>query len=122
MSSTTAKCAWCPEITNSLADPTCASFEPVRCHTFITESTFGLPIYRWSADAAVFAEINQWWRHNQEIGKASVIFAYSLGKAQRILAGIDAGIGPIFAHGAVRNLNRCYRRLGRGAAGYRESG
>jgi putative mRNA 3-end processing factor len=93
-------------------DPTCAAFESIRCHTFITESTFGLPIYRWSVDAAVFNEINQWWRHNQETGKASVIFAYSLGKAQRVLAGIDSGIGPIFAHGAVRNLNRCYRESG----------
>ena len=60
----------------------------------------------------MFDEINQWWRRNQETGKASVIFAYALGKAQRVLAGIDAGIGPIFAHGAVRNLNRCYRESG----------
>jgi len=93
-------------------DPTCDPFEPVRCHTFITESTFGLPIYRWPADTAVFAEINQWWRRNQEAGKASVLFAYSLGKAQRVLSGVDAGIGPILAHGAVRNLNWCYRQSG----------
>ena len=93
-------------------DPTCDAFEPVRCHTFITESTFGLPIYRWAAGAAVLNEINQWWRRNQETGKASVLYAYSLGKAQRVLAGIDAGIGPIFAHGAVRNMNQCYRETG----------
>ncbi len=93
-------------------DPTCDAFEPLRCHTFITESTFGLPIYRWPSDAAVFNEINEWWRHNQEAGKASVLFAYSLGKAQRVLAGIDAGIGPIFAHGAVRSMNQCYRESG----------
>jgi putative mRNA 3-end processing factor len=60
----------------------------------------------------VFADINQWWRRNQEAGKASVIFAYALGKAQRVLAGIDAHIGPIFAHGAVLNINRCYRDAG----------
>jgi putative mRNA 3-end processing factor len=93
-------------------DPTCTAFEPVRCATFVTESTFGLPIYRWPAAAVVFNEINQWWRHNQETGKASVIFAYALGKAQRILSGIDASIGPIFAHGAVGNLNQCYRESG----------
>jgi putative mRNA 3-end processing factor len=94
------------------ADTTCAAFEPLRCHTFITESTFGLPIYRWPKQAEVFDEIKEWWRRNQETGKASVIFAYALGKAQRLLAGIDIGIGPMFAHGAVRNLNRCYRESG----------
>ena len=94
------------------ADPTCAAFSPVRCHTFITESTFGLPIYRWPDASTVLNEINDWWRHNQQNGKASVLFAYALGKSQRLLAGIDSGIGPIFAHGAVRNMNRCYRESG----------
>jgi putative mRNA 3-end processing factor len=93
-------------------DPTCKPFQPIRCHTFVTESTFGLPIYRWEAAAAVLEEINQWWRRNQETGKASVLFAYALGKAQRVLAGVDPGIGPIFAHGAVRNINRCYQESG----------
>jgi putative mRNA 3-end processing factor len=93
-------------------DPTCVAFEPVRCHTFITESTFGLPIYRWPSADAVFADINEWWRHNREIGKASVLFAYALGKAQRVLAGIDTAIGPIHAHGAVLNMNRFYREAG----------
>jgi putative mRNA 3-end processing factor len=93
-------------------DPTCAAFEPVRCHTFITESTFGLPIYRWPEERQAFDEIDGWWRKNQSAGKASVIFAYSLGKAQRVLSGIDSTIGPVFAHGAVRNLNRCYRESG----------
>jgi putative mRNA 3-end processing factor len=93
-------------------DPTCAAFEPIRCRTFVTESTFGLPIYRWPDGATVLDEINQWWRRNQETGKASVVFAYSLGKAQRVLAGIDSGMGPVFAHGAVRNMNWCYRESG----------
>jgi putative mRNA 3-end processing factor len=93
-------------------DPTCAPFEPVRCHTFITESTFGLPIYRWQAASAVYGEMNAWWRSNQESGKASIVFSYALGKAQRILAGLDAAIGPIFAHGAVRSVNQCYRDSG----------
>lgn len=94
------------------ADPTCTPFAPVRCHTFITEATFGLPIYRWPRQTAVFADINQWWRQNQKQQKASVLFAYALGKAQRVLAGIDASIGPIFVHGAVHNMNQMYQRGG----------
>ncbi len=93
-------------------DGTCAPFEPVRCHTFITESTFGLPIYRWQPQAQVFSEINQWWQANIAAGKASVLFCYSFGKAQRILHGIDASLGPILSHGAVEPLNRVYREAG----------
>jgi putative mRNA 3-end processing factor len=94
------------------ADPTCTPFEPVRCDTFITESTFGLPIYRWDAPQTVFDGIDAWWRHNAAAGRASVLFCYSFGKAQHILAGVDAGIGPIFCHGAVEPLNRAYRAAG----------
>ncbi len=90
-------------------DATCAAFEPVRCHTFITESTFGLPIYRWPSQRQVFAEINDWWRANAAVGRASVLFCYAFGKAQRILHGLDASIGPILVHGAVEPLNRVYR-------------
>jgi putative mRNA 3-end processing factor len=93
-------------------DPTCARFEPVRCHTFISESTFGLPIYRWEPETAVFAKINDWWRSNRERGKASLLFAYALGKAQRLLAGVDPTIGPIYTLGAVEPLNRAYREEG----------
>ncbi|MBL3832832.1 DNA ligase-associated DEXH box helicase, partial [Pseudomonas syringae pv. theae] len=91
---------------------TCAAFEPVRCHTFITESTFGLPIYRWAPQSQIFEGINEWWRGNAAQGKASVLFAYSFGKAQRILHGIDSQIGPILVHGAVEPLNRVYREGG----------
>ncbi len=94
------------------ADDTCAAFEPVRCDTFVTESTFGLPIYRWQAQAAIFAEINDWWRSNAAEGRASVLFCYSFGKAQRILSGVDATIGPIICHGAAEPLNRVYRAAG----------
>jgi putative mRNA 3-end processing factor len=93
-------------------DPTCAPFEPLRCHTFITESTFGLPIYRWCPQAEVYAEINAWWRANREAQKTSVLFAYALGKAQRLLAGLDPAIGPIYTHGAVERINRDYRDTG----------
>ncbi len=93
-------------------DPTCARFEPVRCDVFITESTFGLPIYRWKPQRELFAEIDDWWRNNAAAGRASVLFCYAFGKAQRVLAGIDASIGPIFCHGAVEPLNRAYRAAG----------
>jgi putative mRNA 3-end processing factor len=93
-------------------DPTCAAFEPVACDTFVTESTFGLPIYRWPPEAEVFAEIRNWWAANQEAGKASVLFAYSLGKAQRVLAGLDPADGPIYTHGAVEKFCRLYREAG----------
>jgi putative mRNA 3-end processing factor len=97
-------------------DPTCTAFEPVACHTFVTESTFGLPIYRWPPEADVFAEIHAWWAANQQAGKASVLFAYSLGKAQRVLAGLlggmDPAAGPIYTHGAVENFCRLYREAG----------
>ncbi|MDR8014315.1 ligase-associated DNA damage response exonuclease [Ectopseudomonas guguanensis] len=93
-------------------DGTCAPFEPVRCHTFISESTFGLPIYRWPSQAEIFAGIDAWWRANAAAGKASVLFAYAFGKAQRILHGIDASIGPILVHGAVEPLNEVYRAGG----------
>ena len=93
-------------------DATCAPFEPVKCHHFITEATFGLPIYRWQKTEFVFEEINSWWRRNQDKGKASVLFAYSLGKAQRIMNGIDRSIGPIFTHGAVERLTQAYRESG----------
>jgi putative mRNA 3-end processing factor len=94
------------------ADSTCTPFEAVRCDTFITESTFGLPIYRWDPAPQVFADIDAWWRTNAAHGNASVLFAYAFGKAQRILSGVDASIGPIFCHGAVAPLNDAYRAAG----------
>jgi len=91
------------------ADATCMPFEPVRCHTFITESTFGLPIYRWVPQRQLFDDINAWWKANAQEGRASVLFGYAFGKAQRLLAGVDAGIGPLVCHGAVETVNEAYR-------------
>ena len=93
-------------------DSTCTPFEPLRCHTFITEATFGLPIYHWPPQDKVFAEINAWWRQNADEGRASILYCYALGKAQRVLAGVDPSIGPIFTHGAVERLNGAYRSSG----------
>jgi putative mRNA 3-end processing factor len=91
---------------------TCTPFEPVRCHCFITESTFGLPIYRWRPQQQVLAEINAWWAANADAGRASLLLGYSFGKAQRLLAGLDASIGPIVVHSAVEAVNRAYREAG----------
>ncbi len=96
----------------TVPDPTCAPFEPVRCHHFITEATFGLPVYRWPSQRVVFDDVNAWWRTNQEAGRTSVVLAYALGKAQRVLAGVDASIGPIVTHGAVERLVQNYRETG----------
>lgn len=104
---------WCVSGDYKLApDSTCSGFETVRCHTFITESTFGLPIYRWQPSEIVCGEVNRWWRANQEAGRTSVLFAYALGKAQRLIAGVDPDIGPIFCHGAVQGVNNVYRDTG----------
>ena len=93
-------------------DATCTPFEAVRCDVFITESTFGLPIYRWRPDAEVFADINAWWAANAAVGRASMLMCYSFGKAQRILSGVDASIAPIVVHSAIQTLNTAYRAAG----------
>jgi putative mRNA 3-end processing factor len=87
-------------------------FEPVRCNVFITESTFGLPIYKWPPQQKIFDDIHNWWYRNQQDGLASVLTGYSLGKAQRLLANIDRSIGPVFVHGAIHNINRELIRSG----------
>lgn len=101
-------------------DPTCRPFEPVPCHTFISECTFGLPIYRWPHPDGVFSEISRWWSENAEEGRTSILFGYSLGKAQRLLAGLEyqrrnearEHPGPILVHGAVHRLLPPYREAG----------
>jgi putative mRNA 3-end processing factor len=93
-------------------DLTCKPFEPLNCHTLVTESTFGLPVFSWPEPAEVLADINAWWRTNSDEGKISLLFAYPLGKAQRLAAELDPGVGPIFTHGAVENLTAVYREIG----------
>lgn len=87
-------------------------FEPIKCHHFITESTFGLPIFKWEDQPEVITKINGWWRTCKENGKAAIIGAYSLGKAQRIINHVDHSIGSIFTHGAVENTNEVLRKGG----------
>ena len=87
-------------------------FEPVRCECFITESTFGMPVYRWRAHQAVLGDITQWWQGNADVGRASVLLAYSLGKSQRVLGGIDPRVGPLVVHPSIETLNEIYRAAG----------
>lgn len=91
---------------------TCEPFQPVKCDTFIPESTFGLPLYKWEAPEIVYQEINDWWRKNRDKGLASVLYCYSLGKAQRILNALDPSIAPIIVHESVGQMNVCYRDAG----------
>jgi putative mRNA 3-end processing factor len=93
-------------------DPTCRPFEPLRCHTLVMEATFGLPVFSWPDPLGVVADINAWWRQNKAQGRASILFAYALGKAQRLAAAVDPGIGPIFTHGEVENMAAVYREAG----------
>jgi putative mRNA 3-end processing factor len=80
-------------------------FEPVKCHSFITESTFGLPIYNWKPQSEIYTDIQNWIMKNQEASKTSVLIAYSLGKAQRLLPPIAEITNKIFVHGAVYNIH-----------------
>ncbi len=87
-------------------------FEPVRCDAFITESTFGLPVFKWTPQAELARELNAWWAANAAEGRFSLIGAYALGKAQRILSLADSSIGPILTHGAIENTNEVLRAQG----------
>jgi putative mRNA 3-end processing factor len=88
------------------------AFEPVNCHTFITESTFGLPVFNWQPQHTIMNEINDWWKLNKEKGMCSILLAYSLGKAQRILQHIDPSIGNVYVHGSVASMNEAYEEAG----------
>ncbi|MEM9845556.1 MAG: ligase-associated DNA damage response exonuclease [Pseudomonadota bacterium] len=91
-----------------LSDP----FEPVKCHSFVTECTFGLPVFNWISEDQAARQINEWWAGNAAAGKFSLLGAYSLGKAQRVLSLLDPDIAPILTHGAVENTNRVLREQG----------
>jgi putative mRNA 3-end processing factor len=95
------------------ADPTCAAFDPIRCDTFISESTFGLPIYRWDPTAAVIDDLMAWWRGNADAGKASIVFCYTIGKAQRLLAELASRSDrTILVHGMMVGMVEAYRAAG----------
>ena len=93
------------------ADGFCEAFEPVACHTFISECTFGLPIFRWRPEAEVLGDIAAWWGRNAAEGRVSVLAAYSFGKAQRLMAGVPPQ-GPIYTHGSVEDVTAVLRAQG----------
>ena len=93
---------------DALSEP----WAPVRCHAFITECTFGLPVFEWAPEDVLAAQLDAWWAANRAEGRFSVIGCYALGKAQRVLSMVDAGIGPILTHGAVENTNAVLRAQG----------
>lgn len=93
-------------------DNVAAPFEAVPCHTFVTESTFGLPVYRWPDPAQVMRQIDEWWAANQRAGVVSFLQAYSLGKAQRLLAGLPHVRGPIYVHGSIEQMNAAHLEAG----------
>ncbi|HEX9980046.1 MAG TPA: ligase-associated DNA damage response exonuclease [Flavobacterium sp.] len=86
-------------------------YEVVKCNTFITECTFGLPAFKWTAQAEVMSDINNWWAENRAEGQTSVLFGYTLGKAQRLLKYLDTSIGKIYTHGAVENMTQVLRPM-----------
>lgn len=86
-------------------------FAPVRCHTFITECTFGLPLFRWAPQSVIARQIADWWRGNAAEGKTSILAAYGLGKAQRLMSMLP-DMGPILTHGAVEETTRILRDQG----------
>jgi len=94
------------------SDPTCEAWQPVPCHWMVTESTFGLPIYRWQSQDTVVESINQWWQESRDEGKCCLLYGYAIGKSQRLLAGLDSNIGRIYCHGAVEKGNEAYRKTG----------
>lgn len=93
-------------------DRSVESYEPVRCHGFVTETTFGLPVYRWQPEDQVISELKQWWKSCAEKGQTAMVFAYALGKAQRLLGAL-ADVGePIYVHGSIPKLNQIYEEFG----------
>lgn len=88
------------------------AFEPVPCHVFITESTFGLPIYRWKKQESIYADIREWIARSHVQGKTPVITAYSLGKAQRVLQCVAEVVSDIYVHGAIWNTQEVLTAAG----------
>jgi len=94
-------------------DPTATAFEPGRVDVWLTECTFGLPVYRWPAPQVVIEEILEWWRACRADGRPAVLFCYALGKAQRVLAELARRVDePVWLHGAMRALVEAYREAG----------
>jgi putative mRNA 3-end processing factor len=94
------------------SDGICAPFEPVKCDYFITECTFGLPVFHWPEQDLVISEIMHWWKDAAAQGRVAIIAAYSLGKAQRIINNLSNPPGKIFVHGAIDKMNQALHNSG----------
>lgn len=93
-------------------DATCTPFEPVKCQHFITESTFGLPVFQWQNEEVVFRQMEHWYQKNHAAGITSVLLVYALGKAQRVIQALNGKVGTLYTHGAVENTNEALRTAG----------
>ena len=94
-------------------DPTCAPFEPLRCHAFVTEATFAIPVFRWDRPAVTVNEICAWWDETRAAGRPAVLFAYALGKSQRVLAELAACTDrAVYIHGSLIEVIDAYREAG----------
>lgn len=92
-------------------DPSCDPFEVVPCDTFISECTFGLPVYKWEEGSVTGKKILDWWQGDLE--RPSLLFCYALGKAQRVLAELALMTDKtVYLHGAVDSLTKIYRDAG----------
>jgi putative mRNA 3-end processing factor len=91
-------------------DPTCAPYQPLRCHTFVTEASFALPIFRWPDSSEVRHAVQTWWSANQQAGRATLLFTHPMGQAQRLLAMLDPSIGPIYTHESIESVTAIYRK------------
>lgn len=87
-------------------------FETVDCSHFISECTFGLPVYKWPDSKEVLASMKNWIVQNRREGVVSVILAYALGKSQRIIHGLANEAGTAFTHGAVEVNNELLEEIG----------
>ena len=94
-------------------DPTCEPFDVQACHAFVSEATFGLPVFRWDPPSRTVAEICAWWQEMRLAGRPAVLFAYALGKAQRVLAELARCTDrPVYVHGSLLPLLDAYRAAG----------
>ena len=106
----------------TVADGLSPAFESVRCHHFVTESTFGLPIFHWRPQMEVFHDMNTWWQRNAENGFTSIMLGYSLGKAQRIMKYLDRNIGDVICHSAIADANMALESSGFTFGSWTEAG
>jgi putative mRNA 3-end processing factor len=93
-------------------DKISGAYEPVQCHTFITESTFGLPIYKWKPQTEIYNDIREWVVQNKKDEKTSVLIAYSLGKAQRVMDALKEITDTVYVHGAIYNMHQIIEKMG----------